>query len=145
MSLLFPIHMNRKQRKTLASPWKMHCMYCTVSKVTSWAGVMSNSEKKTAHSISCYWVMLVLGISQWSVSGWISGSVSQSVRKFCNFFYLCWLVEGVSNQSESLLGLILTYTASSLIGKLTLYFCWPHVLLCGPYYTVPSYYMIMWL
>jgi len=37
--------MNGTQRRALVSPQRMHCMYSGMTKGTSWAEVMSNSEK----------------------------------------------------------------------------------------------------
>jgi len=39
--------MNGTQRRTLVSPWRMHCMYRGMAKGTSWAEVTSNSEKSS--------------------------------------------------------------------------------------------------
>jgi len=36
---------NGTQRRTLVSPWRIHCMYCGVPKGTSWGEATSNSEK----------------------------------------------------------------------------------------------------
>jgi len=33
------------QRRTLVSPWRMHCMYSDMANDTSWAEVTSSSEK----------------------------------------------------------------------------------------------------
>jgi len=42
---LLSTKMNGTQRRTLVSPWMMHCMYCSMPKGTSWAEAMSSSEK----------------------------------------------------------------------------------------------------
>ena len=49
----FPLHkgsllsakMDRTQRRMLVSPWRMHCMFCSMPKCTSQAEAMSNREK----------------------------------------------------------------------------------------------------
>ena len=50
---------NGTQRRTLISPWRRHCMYCSMPKGTSWAEALSNSEKNQACSLSRYRVTLV--------------------------------------------------------------------------------------
>ena len=37
------------KRGTLVSPWRMHCMYCSIPKGTLWAEVMLNSEKSSLY------------------------------------------------------------------------------------------------
>jgi len=37
--------MNGTQRRTLVSPWRMHCMHCSMPKGTTWAEATSNSKK----------------------------------------------------------------------------------------------------
>jgi len=51
--------MNGTQKRTLVSPWRMHCTYCGMPKGTSWDEATLNSEKNQAHSLGCYWVTLV--------------------------------------------------------------------------------------
>jgi len=51
--------MNRTRRRTLVSPWRMHCAYCGMLKGTSRTEATSNSEKNQACGVSHYWVMLV--------------------------------------------------------------------------------------
>ena len=53
--LLQSAKMNRTQRRTLVSPWRMHCTYCDMPKGTSRSEVTSNS-KNQAGSLSCYQV-----------------------------------------------------------------------------------------
>ena len=45
LTLLLSAKMNGTQRRTLLSPWRMHCTYCSMPKGTSQAEAMSNSEK----------------------------------------------------------------------------------------------------
>jgi len=40
--------MNGTQRRALVSQWRMHCMYSSMAKGTSWAEVMSNSKEINA-------------------------------------------------------------------------------------------------
>jgi len=51
--------MNGTQRRTLVSPWRMHCTYYDMPKDTSHAEVTSNSEKNQACSLSRYRATLV--------------------------------------------------------------------------------------
>jgi len=44
---LLSAKMNGAQRRTLLNLWRMHCMYCSMPKVTSWAEATSNSEKSS--------------------------------------------------------------------------------------------------
>ena len=71
--------MNKTQRRTLVSPWRMHCTYYSMPKGTSTAEVMLNSEKiKLVHSFNHYRAMFAVSISQ-AVSRLVGQSVNQSV------------------------------------------------------------------
>ena len=70
--------MNGTQRRTLVSPWRMHCTYCGMPKDTCRAEATSNSEKNQTRSLSCYRVTLVW--RNQSVTYLLTQSVS---RKFC--------------------------------------------------------------
>jgi len=46
--------MNGTQRRTLVSPWRIHCMYCSMPKGTSQAEATSNSEKIKSIALAAF-------------------------------------------------------------------------------------------
>jgi len=52
-----------EQRRTLVSPWRMHCMYCGMPKGTSRAEATSNSEKIKPVALAIIKLRLSEGIS----------------------------------------------------------------------------------
>ena len=136
--------MNGTQRRTLVSPWRMHCTYCGMPKGTSWAKATLNSEKNQARSLSRYQVILIWRYQ--SVSQSVPQSVENSIIKKKNSVGTCWKSLG-SMWRLVWAKFCLTNTASSSSGKSeanfwVMLFHWPRLLLCGPYYTVLSYCMI---
>ena len=66
--------MNGTQRRTLVSPWRTHCMYCSMPKGTCWAEATSNSEKIKPVASAVIELHLSEGIGQ-SVSQPVENSV----------------------------------------------------------------------
>ena len=64
LHLLLSAKMNGKQRRTLASPRRMHCTYCGMPRGTCLAEVMSNSNKVKSIAIVVIELHLSEGISQ---------------------------------------------------------------------------------
>ena len=87
--------MNGTQRRTLVSPWRMHCTHCGMPKGTSRAEATLNSEKIKPVAIAVIKLCLTEGISQ-------------AVRQSVSHKKIPWqLFESISGRSESLFGLVL--------------------------------------
>ena len=71
--------MNETQRKTLVCPLRMHWMYCSMPKDTSWAEVTLNSKNFKPVALAIIQLHLSEGIRQ-LVSQSVSQSASQSVE-----------------------------------------------------------------
>ena len=71
--------MNGTQRRTLASPRRMHCTYCSMPKGTSRAKATSNSEKMKPIAVAAIELRLSEGISQ-SVTQSVIQSVENSFK-----------------------------------------------------------------
>ena len=74
---LLSTKMDRTQRKTLDSPWRMHCIYCSIPKGTSRVEVTSNSKKIKLVVLAVIELYLSVGISQA-----VRQSVENSVKQF---------------------------------------------------------------
>ena len=72
-TFLLSAKMNWTQRRTLVSPRRMHCMFCSMPKGTSWAEATSNSEKIKP-------VAVALAVIELDLSEGISQSLSQLVE-----------------------------------------------------------------
>ena len=108
----------------------------------SQAEAMSNSEKIKPVALAVIKLHLSEGISQ---------SVTQSVENSVKYFFFKFrnnLLKAFRIDLKACLSLVyLTNTASSSrkieAGFWAMLFCGPRLLLCGPYYTVLSYCMIL--
>ena len=61
---LLSAKMNGTQRRTLVSPWRMHCTYCGMPKGTPRAEAMLNREKIKSVALAVIELRLSEGISQ---------------------------------------------------------------------------------
>ena len=108
----------------------MHYMYCGMPNSTSWAEATLNSEKNQGRSLTSY--------------ACLKASVSYLVSYLLNFFFKfhsnllkafrvdlkACLVLGLPNQYY----LIIIWENEA--GFCVMFFHGPHLLLCGPYYTI---------
>ena len=67
--------MNETQRRTLVSPWRMHCTHCGMPKGTSRAEVTSNSEKIKPIALAVIELCLSEGISQLVTQSSVENSI----------------------------------------------------------------------
>ena len=133
--------MNGTQRRTLVSPWRMHCMYCGMPKGTSRTEATSNSEKIKPVALA----VIKLHLSAEGISQWITQSVSRKfhlILKFCSNLLKAFRVNLKTN-----LGLVLPNQYCLIVVRevrlvLEGFFHGPHPLLCGPYCTVLSQWKI---
>ena len=90
--------MNGTQRRTLVSPWRIHCTYHSMPKGTSPAEAMSNSGKIKP-------VALAIIKLRWSED--MRQLVSYVAENSIIFFNSMEIFESISGRSESLFGLSL--------------------------------------
>ena len=67
--------MNGTQRRSLVSPWKMHCTYCGIPKGTSRAEATLNNKNINPVALAVIELCLFEGISQL-----LSESVENSIK-----------------------------------------------------------------
>ena len=99
--------MNGTQRRTLVSPWRIHCTYCGMPKGTSRAEATLNREKIKPVAIAVIELRLTEVISQ-SVRQSVSQAVSHKKIPLNNFFNSVATFWKHSGWSESLFGLSFT-------------------------------------